>query len=93
MLWSFCDITSLCNTHYRSYFSIFYTLEEGEAFIYPIRCDYSRDSLSIDDMKLNIVGTLDTFFGIGEANTIVIPSLVLVVSDYEVLRPLEKNDF
>ena len=66
-----------------------YTLSSGEALLHTLRCTYSRDSLSMNGCELHIAGTVDEFIRIGEANTMVIPSLMLVIPDYDTLRPLE----
>ena len=65
------------------------SLGENEAMLYTMHGTYDRDTLEMNGMKLNIVGTLDDFISISDANTIVMPSLLFVVHDYEVLRPLE----
>ena len=75
------DYNRVANTHY--------TLHDGEALLYTLRCSYDRDSISMNGCELHIAGTLDDFIDIGEANSMVIPSLLLVVPDYEALRPLE----
>ena len=66
-----------------------YTLSSGEALLHTLRCTYSRDSLSMNGCELHIAGTVDEFIPIGEASTMVIPSLMLVIPDYDTLRPLE----
>ncbi len=65
------------------------SLGENEAMLYTMHGTYDRDTLEMNGMKLNIVGTLDDFISISDANTIIMPSLLFVVHDYEVLRPLE----
>lgn len=76
------DYNRIMNTHY--------TLRDDEALLYTLRCTYDRDSFSMNGCELHIAGTLDDFIDIGEANSLVIPSLMLVIPDYETLRPLEK---
>ena len=65
------------------------SLGENEAMLYTLRADYDRDTIEFSGLTLNIVGTLDGFINISDANTIVLPSLMLVIPDYETLRPLE----
>lgn len=75
------DYNRIMGTHY--------TLHDGEALLHTLRCTYDRDSLSMNGCELHIAGTLDAFIDIGEANVEVSPSLMLVIPDYETLRPLE----
>lgn len=65
------------------------SLSAGEAYLSTLRCQYDEDTLSVWDMKLKLVGRLDDFISISEAQVMVVPSLCLVVPDYETLRPLE----
>lgn len=75
------DYNRIAGTHY--------TLHDGEALLHTMRCSYDRDTISMGGCELHIAGTLDDFIDIGEAHTAVVPSLMLVIPDYEVLRPLE----
>ena len=65
------------------------SLKEGEAMLYPLRCEYDEDSLQICDVKFNISGQLDEFISISDANVNVFSGLMLVIDDYSELKPLE----
>ncbi|MBQ0037322.1 MAG: ABC transporter permease [Clostridiales bacterium] len=64
-------------------------LQEGEAAVFPIRCQYPENSLTVGDVTLNIASQLKECFPISEAESLVMPSLILVVPSFDVLRPLE----
>lgn len=64
-------------------------LHEGEALVYPLRCTYDRDTLSMTNLSLHIVGQLEQGMPISDAYTLAIPSLIVVIPDYETVRPLE----
>lgn len=64
-----------------------YSLDNGQSFIYTSQCNYDGSTISIADTKFNIVGHLDSFISMMDSNTI-IPSIMLVIPDYETLVPL-----
>ncbi len=64
------------------------SLRSGQAMVYPVRCRYKESTLTLGGVHLDIVGTLDAFFEIGQTGTVVTPSLLLVIPDYGELRPL-----
>lgn len=74
------DYNRLTQNHYR--------LGEGEALLAEVRCDYDDDAFRLNDLQLGITHKVDPL-EIGQANTQILPSLQLVVADYDVLRPLE----
>ena len=49
-------------------------------------------TLSVDTVKFNITGTIDTFPVIGQTSFSTMPTLFLIISDYEELRPLQRFD-
>lgn len=61
----------------------------GQAYLYTFRCEYEEDTLSVGDLCLRVAGRLNEFPLMPDASVSVIPSLMLVVADYEVLRPLD----
>lgn len=61
----------------------------GQAYLYTFRCEYEEDTLSVGDICLRVAGRLNEFPLMPDASVSVIPSLMLVVADYEVLRPLD----
>ena len=65
------------------------SLEGNEAMLYTIRCKYDKDFLEMNGMKLNIKGYVDRYTQIGDATVSAIPSMMFVVSDMDVLKPLE----
>lgn len=64
------------------------SLSNGEALIACRGFEYRYDSIEIGDVKLSIVGKFDAFDTLGEANS-VIPSIMLVIPDMNVLQPLD----
>lgn len=64
-----------------------YKLENAQAMICPIRCDYNYDSLTIKDCEtFSIVKTLDNFLDKGINNGIftmsITPSIIMVIPDF-----------
>lgn len=76
------DYNKICGTDF--------TLSENEAMVYTMRCKYEKSAFNMNDLNLNIKGTLDTFPEMGSANTIVYPSIFFIISDMSVLKPLDK---
>lgn len=66
-----------------------HTLRDGEALLYTLRCTYDRDTFSMNGCEFHVAGALDEFVDIGEANAMLVPSIMFVIPDYEALRPLE----
>lgn len=64
------------------------TLNDGEALLYTSACKYDEKTLTVGDLTLNIAGETDKLFRMTEMSNVVMPSLVLIVTDYDVLRPL-----
>ncbi len=62
----------------------------GEALIATVRCDFGRESFEMNGAKLRIAGTLPKMLEIGEANTGVVPSVLLVINSLEEIKPLEE---
>ena len=65
------------------------SLHGNDVLIYPYRCTYDADSLTVDDLRLNITGTLDKYPDISDANVAVMPSFMILVNDFDTLAPLE----
>ena len=66
------------------------TVAPGEALIWPIRCEYDRETISMAGVDLRVVGKPQAAMPISEAYSTVIPSLIVLISDLEEIRPLEK---
>ncbi|MDD6061956.1 MAG: ABC transporter permease [Oscillospiraceae bacterium] len=65
-------------------------LNGNEARIGTVRCDYDKQSFTMGDVTLNVIGALDKTPEMGNANTAIIPTIYFVVRDLDVLTPLEK---
>ena len=65
-------------------------LNGNEARIGTVRCDYDKQSFTMGDVTLNVIGKLDKTPEMGNANTAIIPTIYFVVRDLDVLTPLEK---
>ena len=65
-------------------------LNGNEARIGTVRCDYDKQSFTMGDVTLNVIGALDKAPEMGNANTAIIPTIYFVVRDLDVLTPLEK---
>lgn len=72
---------------------IHYALKDGEALLYTLRCNYDKEDLQIGNLTLHIVCKLDSYIDLGEASSLIMPSLMLVIPDYETLRPLSQYEF
>lgn len=65
-------------------------LNGNEARIGTVRCDYDKQSFTMGNVTLNVIGALDKTPEMGNANTDIIPTIYFVVRDLDVLTPLEK---
>ena len=67
------------------------TVAPGEAWVCTLRRELNDEELTFGSglLTLRIAGKLDAFVDISAATTNVAPSLMFVVSDYDVLAPLE----
>lgn len=84
----FIDITD-----YNRAMNTDYHLSGNEAMLYTLRCKYDKKSIKIGDVDFEIAKKLDNFIEIGEANSLVLPSIMIVVPDYKILSPLTELDF
>lgn len=66
------------------------SLNRGQAVIYTVNCDYNKDTLSIGDVDLDIVGSTDSFPDSFDEGSYIVPSIMLVIYDYKDLTPLER---
>ncbi len=70
------------------------SLTGGEAYLMPYDCKYSGKDLDLGDIKFSIKGQLSEFIPILDANaasvSVAIPSFLMVIPEYETLRPLMK---
>ncbi len=68
------------------------TLGGGEAYLLPYDCKYSGNTVEVGGVRFNIKGQLSEFVPILDSNaasvSVVIPTFLMVISDYEELRPL-----
>lgn len=64
-------------------------LKKNEALVYTLRCNFGREYFEMGDVKLRIAGKLDRYPEISGAKVAIIPSVMMVVSDYDDIRPLE----
>lgn len=71
------------------------SLKENEALVSTRGCEYERDSFEFNGVKLNIVGTFESFATFGDSSASVTPSIMFIVPNLEVLRPIDglKNSF
>ncbi|MCQ2463116.1 MAG: ABC transporter permease [Clostridia bacterium] len=66
------------------------SLSAGEAAVSTLHCKFNAPVLEIGEMKLKIKEKCGEFTALGEANSNVVPSVVVVVPDYDTVKPLEK---
>jgi len=64
-------------------------LENNEAMLYLNRGKYEKNTFEMNGVSLKIKGRLDEFPDFGDANVLAVSSLMLVVSDMDVIKPLE----
>ena len=64
-------------------------VEKGEAYLYETRCNYDKSNIIIKDVDFKISGKISEKISIGEANTNVFPSLMLVIDNLNQLNPLD----
>lgn len=62
----------------------------GEALVYPLHCTFKSKEITVGEANLTVLGTLNDFISIGEANSSLLPSLMFVVSDLSEAASLEK---
>lgn len=66
-------------------------LQDDEVCVLPIRCDYGKSELVLDDVKFTVKGILTGEFTIcNDIPASVVPALVVVVSDLSQIAPLEQ---
>ena len=65
-------------------------LEGKDAIMQTLRCSYNKDTFEMSGVKLNIKEAKTDFPNINEASVSVFPSMLFVVSDIDLLQPLEK---
>lgn len=66
------------------------TLKNGEAMIYPVSCSYDKDTFKIDSVKLKIIGIIDEMPPLDSTNIGLIPSFIVVISDFSEIKALDK---
>lgn len=64
------------------------SLAADETVMHTVRCTYRQDMLEAGGMKLRVVGHTDDFIEISGVDTLPTSSILMVVRDFEVLRPL-----
>ncbi len=66
------------------------SLDPGRSMIFTDRCEYSADTLTISDVKLELTGRLDNIPELGDVSlmSMISPTVFLVIDDYETIRPL-----
>ena len=63
----------------------------NEAYVLPLQCTFEREELALDAVVLNIQGILTKDFPIGDnISASIVPALIVVVEDLDMLSPLEK---
>lgn len=67
------------------------SLEPGQALLYLGNCQYDRDIISCKDFSLRIVGQVKECPTINDGVTSVVPYMILVISDFDQLKLLEKK--
>lgn len=75
------DYNTFCGTDYK--------LTGNDVLIMPVRCDYTESVIKIDDIELYVKDTITDYPDLSEANVDVVPSLMLVVSDLNILKPID----
>ena len=74
---------------YNAVMGTSYSLREGETMIAALRCQYEEKTLAVGELSLTVAGKCETM-PLGEASSQILPSVQIIVPDYETLRPLEK---
>ena len=60
------------------------TLEKNEVLLYCVRCDYDKPTLALSDScNLSVKKRVDTMIGNGDAAMDVIPSMFIVIDDFD----------
>ncbi len=65
------------------------SLQTGDALLCDDRCHYPHSTLTVGDVALHIAGKIDKNPIQTETDTFFVPTLVLVISDYDVLAPFD----
>lgn len=65
------------------------SIKDDETMSYALRCDYDREKFEMNGLTLNIKGQLKDFPELSNANVNAIPSIMFVVKDLSVLKPIE----
>ena len=65
------------------------SLTGNDAMVCPFKSGYSYDTFTLNGVTLSVDGTLPDSFPIADHTGEVVPKLLFVISDYEVLRPLD----
>lgn len=68
------------------------SLKGNEAFLHADRCRYDYQTLTVGDVALSITGTMKENPVKTESEAFFVPTLALVVSDYDVLAPFDKPE-
>ena len=69
------------------------SLTAGECAVYPVRCNYSYDTLSVDEAQFKVAMTLDKCIEVSEANAMPVASLIVIIPDFNDIEALaEKTD-
>ena len=65
------------------------SLKDNEAMYYTIRCEYDKPVFEMGGVKLNIKGELKKYPEFSDANANAVSSIMMVVHDMSVLKPLQ----
>lgn len=65
------------------------SLDGTDAILHTLRCSYNKDTFEMSGVKLNIRETKSGFPELNDAKVSVFPSMLIVVSDMDLLKPLE----
>ncbi len=65
------------------------SLKENETLLYADRCRYTHDSLTFGDLSFSVTGRVKERPIQTESEAFFVPTITLVISDYDVLAPLE----
>lgn len=65
------------------------SLKDNEAMSYALRCEYDREKFEMNGLTLNIKGQLKEFPQMSNANVDAISSILFLIKDLSVLKPIE----
>lgn len=68
------------------------TLEPGEAYYYPLKCELKTDKLTITGVELTLKGQCEEFFNMGVTDAMLYSSLIFVVPDFETVAAIEATN-